>query len=83
MRKLMAPLVVACMAYPLLAWAQSPIQVKYCNALADSYRKARLNGKSAQPNAGYAVAQCPTNPDESIPTLETALKTMGVDLPSR
>ena len=56
MRKPVASMVVACMAYPLFAWAQSPIMVKYCNDLADAYRKARLNGKSAQPNAGNAVA---------------------------
>lgn len=83
MRKLVASMVMACVAYPLVASAQSPIQVKYCNDLADAYRKARLNGKSAQPNAGNAVAQCPTNPDDSIVTLETALKAMNVAVPAR
>jgi len=83
MRKLVASLVVVCVAYPLFAWAQSPVQVKYCNDLADAYRKARLNGKSAQPNAGNAVAQCPTNPGDSIVTLEAALKAMNVQAPPR
>ena len=83
MQKAIRCLLIASVAFPSVALAQSSIHVKYCNDLADAYRKARLNGKSAQPNAGSAVAQCPTNPGDSIPTLEAALKAMGIDLPPR
>lgn len=83
MRKLVASMGVVCVAYPLFAWAQSPVMVKYCNDLADAYRKARAAGKPVQPRAGNAIAQCPTNPDDSITTLEAALKAMKVELPPR
>jgi hypothetical protein len=83
MQKAIVCLLAAAVACPSVSLAQSSIQVKYCNDLADAYRKARLSGKPVQPNAGSAVAQCPTNPADSIPTLESALKAMGVDLPPR
>lgn len=83
MGKLVAVMVVALVAYPLLAGAQSAPRVKYCNDLAASYRKARADGKEPQPGAGEAIANCPTNPDSGIPALEKALETMKVDLPPK
>jgi hypothetical protein len=86
MRKLVVSWVVAFVAYPFIftaAVAQSPLLVKYCGDLTAAYRKARSEGKDPVPGAGEAIALCPTNPNDAIPTLENALKTMKVDLPSR
>ena len=65
------------------AFAQSPIVVSYCQELAKSYRQAYLSGKPSVPGAGQASANCPTNPDNSIPTLEGALMSMQIPLPQR
>lgn len=83
MRKLVVSLVVAFVAYPYVSFAQSPLLVKYCGDLTAAYRKARSDGKDPVPGAGEAIALCPTNPNDAIPTLENALKTMKVDLPPR
>jgi hypothetical protein len=65
------------------AVAQSPIAVKYCRDLAATYRKAVADGKTPAPEAGQAAVNCPTNPPDSIATLEAALKQMNIDLPPR
>ena len=83
MKKLVASGVVACVAFPLIAFGQSPVQVKYCQDLSESYRKARSDGKPPAAGAGAAIANCPTDPVNSISVLETALKDMKVDLPPR
>lgn len=86
MRKLVVSLVAAFVAYPFIsvaAFAQSPLMVKYCSDLTAAYRKARSDGKDPVPGAGEAIALCPTNPNDAIPSLENALKAMKVDLPPR
>ena len=65
------------------AWAQSPLAVKYCRALASTYRKAVADGKPPVPEAGQAAVNCPTNPPDSISILEAALNQMKVELPPK
>jgi hypothetical protein len=64
-------------------WAQSPLAVKYCRNLAATYRKAVADGKTPVPEAGQAAVNCPTNPPDSIATLEAALNQMKVELPPK
>jgi len=72
-------------AWTTLSFAQSPAQVSYCQSLTKSYRQAVSDGKSlANPaGIGQAIADCPTNPNSSIPPLERALNEMKVQLPKR
>ncbi len=65
------------------AFGQSPIAVKYCQDLTATYRKAVSGGKPVVPGVGQAIADCPTNPNESITTLEAALKKLDVELPPK
>lgn len=83
MRPLAASLLVASVLLPNVAFAQSPILVKYCQSLASTYRKAIASGKPPAAGAGQAAADCPTNPNDSIPVLESALKAMDVELPPK
>ena len=83
MRPYASSLLVACVLLPSTAFAQSPILVKYCQSLVATYRQAVAAGKPPAPGAGQAAADCPTNPNDSIPVLEGALKGMNVDLPPK
>lgn len=83
MKPFAASLFVASLLCSFNAFGQSPIQVKYCQDLAATYRKSIASGKSPVAGVGQAIADCPTNPNESIPTLEGALKQLKVDLPPR
>lgn len=65
------------------AAAQSPIAVKYCQDLAAAYRNAIRAGKDPVAGASQAGANCQTNPDDSIPTLEGALKQLGIEPPPK
>jgi hypothetical protein len=60
------------------AVAQTPA-VDYCKALQGRYRQAVTNGKEPNPQASEAGANCPTNPNVSIPVIVA----MKVDLPKR
>jgi len=79
--------VIVCVgvALPLACLAQSPAQVSYCQSLTKSYRQGIIDGKSPADSSGLgqAIADCPTNPNGSIPKLEMALKQMKIDLPPR
>lgn len=83
MRIVAASTFVACVVFPFVAFAQSPAMVKYCKDLSSTYSRARANGKPMVPGVGEATANCPTNPDASIPVLEKALTEMKVELPPR
>ena len=83
MRKLTASAFVACVVLPDIVLAQVPTQVRYCQALVTSYRKAVVDGQEPRPGIGEAIANCPTNPPGSIPVLERTLKDMKVELPPR
>ena len=83
MRPFAASLLVASFFCTLNAFGQSPILVKYCKDLSATYRKAVSSGKSPVPGIGQAIANCPTNPDDSVPMLEAALKQLQVDLPPK
>jgi hypothetical protein len=63
--------------------AQASAYVEYCHALRASYRQAVADGKEANAAAGEAGANCPTNPNGSIPVFERILKDMKVELPKR
>jgi hypothetical protein len=73
---------VSTIVVPLGAVAQTPA-VEYCKALQGRYRQAVTNGKEVVPAASEAGANCPTNPNVSIPVIEKALVSMKVDLPKR
>lgn len=83
MRPLAASLCVASFLCSFSAFGQSPAMVKYCRDLAGSYRQAMSAGKSPVPGVGQAIADCPTNPNDAIPTLEAALKQLQVALPPK
>jgi hypothetical protein len=63
--------------------AQTSAYVEYCQSLRASYRQAVADGKEANAAAGEAGANCPTNPNGSIPVFERILKDMKVELPKR
>jgi hypothetical protein len=63
--------------------AQTSAYVEYCQALRASYRQAVADGKEGNAAAGQAGANCPTNPNGSIPVFERVLKDMKVELPKR
>ena len=83
MRALAALLFVACVVFPSIAFAQSPVLVKYCQSLVASYRQGVAAGKPPAAGAGQAAANCPTNPNDSIGVLEAALKAMDIELPPK
>jgi hypothetical protein len=82
MRILRVAAVILAAAVSTSAVAQTPA-VDYCKALQGRYRQAVTNGKEAVPAASEAGANCPTNPNVSIPVIEKALVAMKVDLPKR
>jgi len=63
--------------------AQTTPYVEYCKSLQATYRQAVVDGKPANPAAGEAGANCPTNPNGSIPVFEKVLGEMKVELPKR
>ena len=83
MRMLCAATVVMMVALTGETFAQTSPYVDYCKALQATYRKAVADGKAANPAAGEAGANCPTNPNGSIPVFEKVLKSMDVELPKR
>jgi hypothetical protein len=74
---------VLALALPQPLAAQSPLAVKYCQDMATAYRSAIRAGKPPVAGASQAGANCQTNPDDSVPVLEGALKQLGIDLPPR
>ena len=83
MRLISALFIVASFSCAFEAFGQSPLAVQYCQDLTATYRKAVSGGKPVVPGVGQAIADCPTNPNDSIFTLEAALKKMDVALPPR
>jgi len=83
MRMLCAATVVMVVALSGETHAQTSAYVDYCKSLQATYRKAVADGKQASPAAGEAGANCPTNPNGSIPVFEKVLKGMDVELPKR
>ena len=83
MRMLCAAAVVMMVVLSGEASAQTAAYVDYCKSLQATYRKAVADGKPVNPAAGEAGANCPTNPNGSIPVFERVLKDMSVDLPER
>ncbi len=83
MRMLCAATVVMMVALSGKTHAQTSPYVDYCKSLQATYRKAVADGKPANPAAGEAGANCPTNPNGSIPVFEKILKGMDVQLPKR
>lgn len=77
-------LLIACFALtlPVTAFAQSA-DAKYCQALADVYRKTSAH--DATPNAGVpiAVAKCQAGDTSGIPVIEKALRDAKVEIPPR
>jgi hypothetical protein len=66
---------------PLAAFAQSS-DAKYCEALADTYRK--LNTQNMDAAVPEAINQCKQgNTAAGIPVLEKALKDQKATLPAR
>jgi hypothetical protein len=65
------------------AHAQTLAYVEYCKTLQVTYRQAVAGGKQANPAAGEAGANCPTNPNSSIVVFEKVLKDMNVEVPKR
>lgn len=79
--------IVLPLALPLAALAQSG-DAAYCKALTDKYRRYVSTESMRNPGHGNAavetaVAKCESNPAESIPVLEGALKGAKIDLPPR
>lgn len=83
MRMLCTATVVMTVALSLGVHAQTSPYVEYCKSLRATYRQAVADGKPANPAAGEAGANCPTNPNGSIPVFEKALKDMNIELPKR
>jgi len=83
MRMLCTATVVMTVALSLGVHAQTSPYVEYCKSLRATYRQAVADGKPANPAAGEAGANRPTNPNGSIPVFEKALKDMNIELPKR
>jgi hypothetical protein len=83
MRMLCAATVVMMVALSVGVQAQTSPYIGYCKSLQAVYRQAVADGKPANPAAGEAGANCPTNPNGSIPVFEKVLKDMNVELPKR
>ena len=83
MRMLCAATLVMLVVSSWETHAQTAAYVDYCKSLRATYRKAVADGKPANPAAGEAGANCPTNPNGSIPIFEKVLKGMDVELPKR
>ena len=83
MRMLCAATVVMMVALSWETHAQTAAYVDYRKSLQATYRKAVADGKPANPSAGEAGANCPTNPNGSTPVFEKVLKEMDVELPKR
>jgi hypothetical protein len=80
--KLLEACIVSVIALaPVAALAQSA-DAKYCEALADSYRK--LNTQNTNAAVPEAINQCKQgNTAAGIPVLEKALKDQNATLPAR
>ena len=76
------------LAMTVAALAQSS-DADYCKALSEKYKRyvgAMEYGRGSPATNGAmseAMANCPSNPAGSIPTLEKALKDARLDLPPR
>jgi hypothetical protein len=86
-RPIMTPttkLLVACLALglPFTAFAQSA-DAKYCQALADVYRKTVAHDTTPNAEVPTAVAKCQAGDTSGIPVIEKALKDAKVELPPR
>ena len=75
---------VACFVFglPSTAFAQSA-DAKYCQALADVYRKTVAHDTTPNAAVPTAIAQCQAGDTSGIPVIERALKDAKVDLPPR
>ena len=67
---------------PFTAVAQSA-DAKYCQALADVYRKTVAHDTTPNAAVPTAIAQCQAGDTSGIPVIEKALKDAKVDLPPR
>ncbi len=56
---------------------------QYCNALAKKYSEQRHLYEVTTADKAVAVARCQTDPQDSIATLELAMKNAKIDLPPR
>lgn len=80
MRKLIAAAFAASVCLPVAALADD---ASYCKDLSDTYRKVVGSNASTAAGVPEAMAGCATNPANSIPVLEKALKDNKVTLPKR
>ena len=83
----MTPMTKGLVAYlalslPFTAFAQSA-DAKYCQALADVYRKTVAHDTTPNAAVPTAIAQCQAGDTSGIPVIERALKDAKVDLPPR
>jgi hypothetical protein len=62
---------------------QSPVAVKYCRDLSATYRKSITPERPPDADVSRASVNCQTNPDDSIPVIEAALKKWNVELPPK
>ena len=83
MKALTAIVVVATVAMPLFAYAQSPADVAYCNKLSQTYRSSAQLNSTPVATVPEAMSKCATAPGDAIPVLEKALTDAKVTLPKR
>jgi len=83
MKTLSAIVVCASLTIPVLAYAQSPADVAYCNTLSQTYRSTAMSNSTPDATVPTAMSKCATAPAEAIPTLEKALTDAKVTLPKR
>jgi hypothetical protein len=75
--------VCGAMALPLVASAQSPADVDYCNKLSATYRGAAQLNSTPDATVPAAIAKCASDPSGSIPVIEKSLKDNKIALPAR
>ncbi|MEI6203094.1 MAG: hypothetical protein WCP68_14190 [Enhydrobacter sp.] len=83
MKRRAAILLVASFSFTGNAFGQSPIAVKYCRDLSAAYRQAITAERPADADVSRASVNCQTNPADSIPIIEAALKKWNIDLPPK
>lgn len=74
------------LALPGAAIAQTKpdlASVEYCNQLASKYSGQRHLLEAMTAGEAVAVARCKTDPNDSIATLEQAMRNAKIDLPLR
>jgi hypothetical protein len=74
---------ISCLALALPLAAAQSADAKYCQALADVYRKTDPKIEIADIEVAISIAKCQAGDTSGIPAIEKALKNAKVDLPSR